>query len=85
MKTFETINRTIRDFQSPITEQGISELLQEDRIELIRPYAGYLPSEQDLHLLNSFFKLRPEVAFRVTAPGMLRLLPRPKIALLLKK
>ncbi|QOW60195.1 hypothetical protein [Treponema pedis] len=73
--TSKTTNVMIRDFNNSITEKDILELLKEDDIKLIRPYGGYTPGKQDLYLLNGFFKLRPEVEFRVTAAGMLKLLP----------
>lgn len=68
----EKVDATIRDFQDPITKEDIEELLDDDRVELIRPTAGYIPTKSDLRLLNDFFKVRPEVEFRVNATGLLQ-------------
>lgn len=72
---FERSNLTIRDFQNAITEKDIEKLIHDDQVKLIRPWGGYVPSERDLHLLDVFFKARPDVEFRVTSPGMLKWLP----------
>lgn len=72
---FEKTNVTICDFQGPLTEEDIARLAQDDEVRLVRPWGGYLPGKRDLSLLNGFFRSRPEVWFRVTSPGQLRLLP----------
>lgn len=71
----EKVDATIRDFQNPITKEDIEELLDDKRIEVIRPTAGYIPTRSDLRLLNDFFKIRPEVEFRVNVAGLLQELP----------
>lgn len=75
MGAFEKVNVVYYDFQSRISDEDISELISNKKVECIRPCGGYVPSEKDLSLLNDFFKKRPEVAFRVTCKGLLRHIP----------
>ena len=75
MGAFEKVNVIYCDFQSPISDEDISELISNKDLECIRPCGGYVPSEKDLYLLNDFFKKRPDVAFRVTCKGLLRHIP----------
>lgn len=77
----EKVDATIRDFQDSITKEDIKELLDDDRVEMIRPTAGYIPTKSDLKLLNDFFKVRPEVKFRVNATGLLQELPDVQLVL----
>ena len=75
MGAFEKVNVIYCDFQSPISDEDISELISNKDLECVRPCGGYVPSEKDLYLLNDFFKKRPDVAFRVTCKGQLRHIP----------
>lgn len=75
MGAFEKVNVIYCDFQSPISDEDISELISNKDLECIRPCGGYVPSEKDLYLLNDFFRKRPDVAFRVTCKGQLRHIP----------
>lgn len=75
MGAFEKVNVIYCDFQSPISDEDISDLISNKDLECIRPCGGYVPSEKDLYLLNDFFKKRPNVAFRVTCKGLLRHIP----------
>ena len=75
MGAFEKVNVIYCDFQSPISDEDISDLISNKDLECIRPCGGYVPSEKDLYLLNDFFKKRPDVAFRVTCKGLLRHIP----------
>lgn len=75
MGAFEKVNVIYCDFQSPISDEDISELISDKDLECIRPCGGYIPSEKDLYLLNDFFRKRPDVAFRVTCKGLLRHIP----------
>ena len=75
MGAFEKVNVIYCDFQSPISDEDISELIFNKDLECIRPCGGYVPSEKDLYLLNDFFRKRPDVAFRVTCKGQLRHIP----------
>lgn len=75
MGAFEKVNVIYCDFQSPISDEDISELISNKDLECIRPCGGYVPSEKDLYLLNDFFKKRPDVAFRVTCKGQLKHIP----------
>lgn len=75
MGAFEKVNLIYCDFQSPISDEDISELISDKDLECIRPCCGYIPSEKDLSLLNDFFRKRPDVAFRVTCKGLLRHIP----------
>lgn len=75
MGAFEKVNVIYCDFQSPISDEDISDLISNKDLECIRPCGGYIPSEKDLYLLNDFFKKRPDVAFRVTCKGLLRHIP----------
>jgi len=75
MGAFEKVNVIYCDFQSPISDEDISELISNKDLECIRPYGGYVPSEKDLYLLNDFFRKRPDVAYRVTCKGQLRHIP----------
>ena len=75
MGAFEKVNVIYCDFQSPISDEDISELISNKDLECIRPCGGYIPSEKDLYLLNDFFRKRPDVAFRVTCKGLLRHIP----------
>jgi len=72
MGAFEKVNVIYCDFQSPISDEDISDLISNKDLECIRPCGGYVPSEKDLYLLNDFFRKRPDVAFRVTCKGQLR-------------
>ena len=72
MGAFEKVNVIYCDFQSPISDEDISDLISNKDLECIRPCGGYVPSEKDLYLLNDFFRKRPDVAFRVTCHGQLR-------------
>ena len=75
MGAFEKVNVIYCDFQSPISDEDISDLISNKDLECIRPCGGYVPSEKDLYLLNDFFRKRPDVAFRVTCKGQLRHIP----------
>ena len=75
MGAFEKVNVIYCDFQSPISDEDISELISDKDLECIRPCGGYIPSEKDFYLLNDFFRKRPDVAFRVTCKGLLRHIP----------
>ena len=75
MGAFEKVNVIYCDFQSPISDEDISDLISNKDLECIRPCGGYVPSEKDLYLLNDFFRNRPDVAFRVTCKGQLRHIP----------
>lgn len=75
MGAFEKVNVIYCDFQSPISDEDISDLISNKNLECIRPCGGYVPSEKDLYLLNDFFSKRPDVAFRVTCKGQLRHIP----------
>ena len=75
MGAFEKVNMIYCDFQSPISDEDISDLISNKNLECIRPCGGYVPSEKDLYLLNDFFRKRPDVAFRVTCKGQLRHIP----------
>ena len=75
MGAFEKVNVIYCDFQSPISDEDISDLISNKDLECIRPCGGYVPSEKDLYLLNDFFRNRPDVAFRVTCKGLLRHIP----------
>ena len=75
MGAFEKVNVIYCDFQSPISDEDISDLISNKDLECIRPCGGYVPSERDLYLLNDFFRKRPDVAFRVTCKGLLRHIP----------
>lgn len=75
MGAFEKVNVIYCDFQSPISDEDISDLISNKDLECIRPCGGYVPSEKDLYLLNDFFKKRPDVAFIVTCKGQLRHIP----------
>lgn len=75
MGAFEKVNMIYCDFQSPISDEDISDLISNKNLECIRPCGGYVPSEKDLYLLNDFFRKRPDVVFRVTCKGQLRHIP----------
>lgn len=75
MGAFEKVNVIYCDFQSPISDEDISDLISNKDLECIRPCGGYVPSEKDLYLLNDFFRKRPDVAFRVICKGQLRHIP----------
>lgn len=75
MGAFEKVNVIYCDFQSPISDEDISDLISNKDLECIRPCGGYVPSEKDLYLLNDFFKKRTDVAFIVTCKGQLRHIP----------
>ncbi len=75
MGAFEKVNVIYCDFQSPISDEDISDLISNKDLECIRPCGGYVPSEKDLYLLNDFFRKCPDVAFRVTCKGQLRHIP----------